>query len=150
MSDNMLLAISLFMTSTLSPLSIRIIHKIHSCEKSNIWLSPCIMCVQYVGGIPWVHRGDIMSTSGGYHEYIGGCSVHRGISWCMWGISWVYRGMCSTSGGLMMHHKNKPRKLLRVVCSQSHLYSTKLFLLIWNSNKVFWKSSFIRSFTKSL
>ena len=21
--------------------------------------------------------GDIMSTSGGYHEYIGGCSVHR-------------------------------------------------------------------------
>ena len=25
-----------------------------------------------------VHRGDIMSTSGGYHEYIGGCSVHRG------------------------------------------------------------------------
>ena len=24
-----------------------------------------------------VHRGDIMSTSGGYHEYIGGCSVHR-------------------------------------------------------------------------
>ena len=23
--------------------------------------------------------GDIMSTSGGYHEYIGGCSVHRGF-----------------------------------------------------------------------
>ena len=21
--------------------------------------------------------GDIMSTSGGYHEYIGGCSVHQ-------------------------------------------------------------------------
>ena len=21
--------------------------------------------------------GDIMSTSAGYHEYIGGCSVHR-------------------------------------------------------------------------
>ena len=38
--------------------------------------------------------GDIMSTSGGYHEYIRGyheyirgCSVHRGISRCMWGIS---------------------------------------------------------------
>ena len=27
-----------------------------------------------------VHWGDIMSTSGGYHEYIGGCSVHRGCS----------------------------------------------------------------------
>ena len=56
------------------------------------------MCVQYIGGIPWVHWGDIMSTLGGvqyiggyhdacggyheyiggYHEYIGGCSVHRG------------------------------------------------------------------------
>ena len=42
--------------------------------------------VQYIGGCS-VHRGDIMSTLGGYHEYIGGyheyiggCSVHRGIS----------------------------------------------------------------------
>ena len=80
--------------------------------------SPCIMCVQYIGGCS-VHRGvfstsggyheyvqyiggdtmstsgdvhmfstsgdtmstsgDIMSTSGEYHEYIGGCSVHRGM-----------------------------------------------------------------------
>ena len=24
--------------------------------------------------------GDIMSTSGGYHEYIGGCSVHWGFN----------------------------------------------------------------------
>ena len=38
---------------------------------------PCIMCVQYIGGCP-VHRGvfstpgDIMSTSRGSHEYIGG------------------------------------------------------------------------------
>ena len=38
---------------------------------------------EYIGGYS-VHRGDIMmnvgdtiSTSGGYHEYIGGCSVHR-------------------------------------------------------------------------
>ena len=66
--------------------------------------SPCIMCVQYIGGYS-VHRG-IFSTSGvfstlgeyheyirgvkyiggyheciregGYHEYIGGCSVHLG------------------------------------------------------------------------
>ena len=42
------------------------------------------MCVQYIGG--WsVHWGmfstlrDTMSTSGGYHEYIGGIPcVHRG------------------------------------------------------------------------
>ena len=47
--------------------------------------SPCIICVQYIGGCS-VHRG-LFSTSGGYHEYIGGyheyiggCSVHRGIS----------------------------------------------------------------------
>ena len=38
--------------------------------------------VQYIGGIPRVHStsGDTMSTSGGYIEYIGGCSVHWGIS----------------------------------------------------------------------
>ena len=58
---------------------------------------PCIMSVQYIGGraVHWgcsVHWGDIMSTPGvfstpgayhdecgGYHEYTGGCSVHRGI-----------------------------------------------------------------------
>ena len=33
---------------------------------------PCIMCVQYIGGCS-VHRG-VFSTSGGYHEYIGGIS----------------------------------------------------------------------------
>ena len=33
-------------------------------------LAPCIMCVQYIGGCS-VHRG-VFSTSGGYHEYIGG------------------------------------------------------------------------------
>ena len=38
---------------------------------------------EYIGGCS-VHQRDIMSTSGGYHdacggyhEYIGGCSVHR-------------------------------------------------------------------------
>ena len=33
-------------------------------------VSPCITCVQYIGGCS-VHRG-VFSTSGGYHEYIGG------------------------------------------------------------------------------
>ena len=83
---------------------------------------------EYIGGIPWVHRGDTMSTSGGYHEYIGGiswvhrgvlstsegyheyiggCSVHRrdtmstsgGYHEYIGGRSWVHRGMFSTSGG---------------------------------------------------
>ena len=30
---------------------------------------------EYIGGCS-VHRGDIMMNVGGYHEYIGGCSVH--------------------------------------------------------------------------
>ena len=31
---------------------------------------------EYSGGCS-VHRRDIMSTSEGYHWYVGGCSVHR-------------------------------------------------------------------------
>ena len=33
---------------------------------------------EYIGGLS-VHQRVTMSTSGGYHEYIEGCSVHRGI-----------------------------------------------------------------------
>ena len=43
------------------------------------------MCVQYIGGCS-VHRG-VFSTSRGYHEYIGG-------------ISWVHRRMFSTFGNV--------------------------------------------------
>ena len=39
-------------------------------------LSPCIMCVQYIGGCS-VHRG-VFSTLGGYHEYIGGYHEYIG------------------------------------------------------------------------
>ena len=35
--------------------------------------------VQYIGGIPRVHRGDAMSTSEGYHEYIGGYHEYIGV-----------------------------------------------------------------------
>ena len=41
------------------------------------------MCVQYIGGI-------IISTSEEYHEYMGGCLVHR-------------RDTMSTSGDIMIH-----------------------------------------------
>ena len=39
-------------------------------------LSPCIMCVQYRGGVsvPW----GVFSTVGGYHEYLGGYLEYRG------------------------------------------------------------------------
>ena len=40
-------------------------------------VSPCIMCVQYIGGCS-VHWGDIMSTSRGYHEYIGDIMMNVG------------------------------------------------------------------------
>ena len=55
------------------------------------------MCVQFIGdvqyidGIPWVHRGDTMSTSGGV-QYI------KGISWCMWGYHDACGDIMSTSG----------------------------------------------------
>ena len=34
---------------------------------------------EYIRGCS-VNRGNIMIHVGGYHEYIGGCSVHREIS----------------------------------------------------------------------
>ena len=48
-----------------------------SSDQWRACIFPCIMCVQYIGGCS-VHRGvfstsgDIMSTLGRYHEYIGG------------------------------------------------------------------------------
>ena len=62
--------------------------------------SPCIMCVQYIGGCS-VHRWDTMSTLGGV-QYIGG--YHENI-----GGYYEYIGdTMSTSGGggggdIMMH-----------------------------------------------
>ena len=57
---------------------------------------------EYIGGCS-VHRGDIMIHVGGYHEYIGGCSVHQRDTMSTSGgggrISWVHRGMFSTSNG---------------------------------------------------
>ena len=63
------------------------------------------MCVQYIGGCS-VQWRDTMSTSGGYHEHIGGISwAHRGmfstsgIPWVHQGIPWVHRGdIMSTLG----------------------------------------------------
>ena len=43
---------------------------------------------EYIGGCS-VHRRDTMSTSGGYHEYIGGCSVHRRDIMIMWGSNLI-------------------------------------------------------------
>ena len=61
--------------------------------------------VKYIEGCS-VHWGDIMSTSGGYHEYIGGCSIHRGYHDECGGYHVYIRGCSvhrrdtmSTSGG---------------------------------------------------
>ena len=68
---------------TLEPYGMNLFDEFYNPEyhdkAGRSYLSPCIMCVQYIGGCS-VHRGDIMSTSGRYHEYIRGCSVHWGIS----------------------------------------------------------------------
>ena len=40
---------------------------------------------EYIGGRS-VHRGDIMMHVGGYHEYIGECSVHRGFQYKLKGF----------------------------------------------------------------
>ena len=49
-----------------------------------------------------------MSTSGGYHEYIGGCSVHRrdimihvGDTMSTWGMFSTLGDIMSTSGDIM-------------------------------------------------
>ena len=55
------------------------------------------MCVQYIGGCS-VHQGDIISTSGGYHEYIGGCSVHWGMFSALGDIMMNVGDTMSTSG----------------------------------------------------
>ena len=50
------------------------------------------MCGQYIGGCS-VHR-DTVSTSGGYHKYIGRCSGH----WVMFS---ALGDTMSTSGNIM-------------------------------------------------
>ena len=59
---------------------------------------------EYIGGISWVHRG-MFSTSGEYHDECGGIPwVHREMFSTLeayheyiGGISWIHRGMFSTS-----------------------------------------------------
>ena len=47
---------------------------------------------EYIGRCS-VHQGDTMIRVGGYHEYIGGCSVHQGDTMTTLG------DIMSTSGG---------------------------------------------------
>ena len=61
---------------------------------------------EYIGGCS-VHRGDIMihvggyhDTCGGYHEYMGGCSVHRGDTMSTSGGYHEYIGGCSVHRGM--------------------------------------------------
>ena len=70
----------------------------------TVMFTSCIMCVQYIGGCSVRRRvfstsGDTLSTSGGYHEYIRGCSVHRGDIMSTLGGYHEYLGdIMSTSG----------------------------------------------------
>ena len=56
------------------------------------------MCVQYIGGCS-VHRG-VFSTSGRYHEYIGG------ISWVHWGVFSTSGGYREYIGGCLVHRRD--------------------------------------------
>ena len=64
-----------------------LLHVLANIENRSSY-SPCIMCVQYIGGC-LVHRwggggvqyiGRYHEYIRGYHEYIRVCSVHRVIS----------------------------------------------------------------------
>ena len=65
---------------------------------------------EYIGGCS-VHRRDTMSTSGEYHEYIGGCSVHR--------------GMFSTSEGIMIHVGEQLDKILSISIENSDVLNIR-------------------------
>ena len=80
----------------------------------NCVLSPCIMCVQYIGGMfntsgGVQYIGGYHEYIGGYHEYIGGCSVHRGDIMMNVGdtkstsgdVQYIGRDTMSTSGDIM-------------------------------------------------
>ena len=56
-------------------------------------ISPCIMCVQYIGGCS-VHWG-MFSTLGDV-QYIGGCSVHWGVFSTLGGVQYIggYHDAC--------------------------------------------------------
>ena len=60
------------------------------------------MCVQYIRGYS-VHQG-VFSTSGGYHEYIGRCSVHQGDIMMHVGDIMMHVGdIMMHMGDIMMH-----------------------------------------------
>ena len=75
--------------------------------------SPCIMCVQYIGECS-VHRG-VFSTSGEYLEYIGGCSVHQGDIMMNVGEYHEYIGGCSVHRrDIMIHVGEQLHKILSI------------------------------------
>ena len=62
---------------------------------------------QYIGGISSVHRGrgvqhigGYHDACGGYHEYIGGCSVHQGDTMSTSGRYHEYIGDVQYIGGI--------------------------------------------------
>ena len=72
------------------------VYSLMKIEKPSNFL-PCIMCVQYIRECS-VHRG-VFSTSGGYHEYIGGCSIRQGDIMLNVGDTMCTSGDFSTSEG---------------------------------------------------
>ena len=76
---------------------------------------------EYIGGSS-VHRGDIMMNVGGYHEYIGGCSVHRRDTMSTSGGYHEYMGGCSVHRrDIMIHVGEQLDKILSISIENSVL-----------------------------
>ena len=74
---------------------------------------------EYIGGCS-VHRGDIMMNVGGYHEYIGGCSVHRRDTMSTSGGYHEYIGGCSVHWrDFMIHVGEQLDKILSISIENS-------------------------------
>ena len=74
---------------------------------------------EYIGGCS-VHRRDTMGTSGGYHEYIGGCSVHRGDIMSTSEGYHEYIGGCSVHRrDIMVHVGEQLDKILSISIENS-------------------------------
>ena len=74
---------------------------------------------EYIGGCS-VHRGDIMMNVGGYHEYIGGCSVHRRDTMSTSGGYHEYIGGCSVHRrNIMIHVGEQLDKILSISIENS-------------------------------
>ena len=75
---------------------------------------------EYIGGCSVSTSGDIMMNVGGYHEYIGGCSVHWRDTMSTSGGYHEYIGGCSVHRrDIMIHVEEQLDKILSISIENS-------------------------------